>query len=434
MSRQALMRGKLVGQQVGVGSHHRVTHFDGPAVGVISSPDQPEHRDAGGQAQQPGLLGGRHPGGDFLGEPGQGMPVLFKPGVDSARPWVRVADWRPSRQVGRDVGDSSFDGPAVEGVPARADHGAIILGQVQAFGHLSGRASLAYLDHVYRRVRLALLGFGEESGLAFLAVPLSKAVRRKAPHRRPSAHIDAPTMLSRDQALVLQDAERVPDSHAGDTVVGHEPYLGRQLLALAQPALRDRGTQVIGDLPVNGAIASGVDVLGEHAVTAHCDLAPQLVHTSTTVSVPGKDQKIRTSHAQHSVSVAGVIVDEQNRVLLIRRRDNLHWEPPGGVLEVNESIYDGLLREIREETGLTVEPAALTGVYKNMNHGIIALVFRCRTVSGSLSTNSEVTDFRWATLADVTTMVSEAFAIRVLDALNPDSNPAIRQHDGVRLV
>jgi len=152
------------------------------------------------------------------------------------------------------------------------------------------------------------------------------------------------------------------------------------------------------------------------------------------VSVPGKDQKIRTSHAQHSVSVAGVIVDEQNRVLLIRRRDNLHWEPPGGVLEVNESIYDGLLREIREETGLTVEPAALTGVYKNMNHGIIALVFRCRTVSGSLSTNSEVTDFRWATLADVTTMVSEAFAIRVLDALNPDSNPAIRQHDGVRLV
>jgi len=31
-------------------------------------------------------------------------------------------------------------------------------------------------------------------------------------------------------------------------------------------------------------------------------------------------------------------------------------------------------------------------------------------------------------------MVSEAFAVRVLDALNPDSTPAIRQHDGVRLV
>jgi hypothetical protein len=121
---------------------------------------------------------------------------------------------------------------------------------------------------------------------------------------------------------------------------------------------------VIGDLPVDRAVASVVDVLGEHAVTVHGDFAPQLVHTSTTVSVPGKDQKIRTSSAQHSVSVAGVIVDEQNRALLIRRRDNLHWEPPGGVLEVDEPIHDGLRREVHEETGLVVEPIRLTGVYK----------------------------------------------------------------------
>jgi 8-oxo-dGTP diphosphatase len=119
-----------------------------------------------------------------------------------------------------------------------------------------------------------------------------------------------------------------------------------------------------------------------------------------------------------------VIADEQNRALLIRRRDNLHWEPPGGVLEVDESIHDGLRREVREETGLIIDPVALTGVYKNMNRGIIALVFRCRAVSGNLSTNSEVTDFHLATAQDVTTKVSEAFAVRVLDALNRDSSPA----------
>lgn len=58
----------------------------------------------------------------------------------------------------------------------------------------------------------------------------------------------------------------------------------------------------------------------------------------------------------HSVSVAGVVVNDRGEVLLIQRRDNGHWEPPGGVLEFGESIRDGLRREVREETGLDVQP------------------------------------------------------------------------------
>ena len=138
--------------------------------------------------------------------------------------------------------------------------------------------------------------------------------------------------------------------------------------------------------------------------------------------------------ARHSVSVAGVIVDDNGRALLSRRRDNRSWEPPGGVLELSESIEDGLRREVREETGLAVEPVALTGVYKNMARGIIALVFRCRILEGQLTVNDEVTEFQWATADEVTRMVSEAHAVRVLDALYDNATPAIRQHDGVHLV
>src|SRR5262249_55831694 len=59
-------------------------------------------------------------------------------------------------------------------------------------------------------------------------------------------------------------------------------------------------------------------------------------------------------------------------------------EPPGGVLELDETIEDGLRREAREETGLEVEPIALTGVYKNMTRGIVAPVFRWKITGGVL--------------------------------------------------
>jgi 8-oxo-dGTP diphosphatase len=137
---------------------------------------------------------------------------------------------------------------------------------------------------------------------------------------------------------------------------------------------------------------------------------------------------------RHSVSVSGVISDDHGRVLLIRRRDNLHWEPPGGVLELGETIQDGLRREIREETGLDIEPDALTGVYKNMPRGIIALVFRCKITGGQLKINSEVSAFRWADKSAVHELASEAYAIRLLDALRQDTTPAIRQHDGSQLI
>lgn len=82
------------------------------------------------------------------------------------------------------------------------------------------------------------------------------------------------------------------------------------------------------------------------------------------------------STPKHSVSVAGIII-EDDRVLLIQRRDNSHWEPPGGVLELNETFEQGVIREVHEETGLRVGVDELSGIYKNMNRGIVALVFRC---------------------------------------------------------
>ena len=139
------------------------------------------------------------------------------------------------------------------------------------------------------------------------------------------------------------------------------------------------------------------------------------------------------SSPRHSVSVAAAVVNEAGQLLAVRRRDNGHWEPPGGILELDETIHAGLQREVREETGLEVEPEALTGVYKNMRRGIIALVFRCRIVAGEPRATNEVVEVAWLTPDEVRERMDEAYATRLLDALN--SGPAaIRAHDGLSLL
>ncbi len=139
----------------------------------------------------------------------------------------------------------------------------------------------------------------------------------------------------------------------------------------------------------------------------------------------------QTSTPKHSVSVAGAIVRD-GRLLAVQRSDNKQWEPPGGVLELGETIEDGLRREVREETGLDVQPVQVTGLYKNMSRGIVAIVFRCTVVGGQLRPSDETRAFAWLTPDEVRDTMSEAYAVRMLDALDPEA-PAVRAHDGEHL-
>lgn len=141
----------------------------------------------------------------------------------------------------------------------------------------------------------------------------------------------------------------------------------------------------------------------------------------------------------HSVSVAAIVIDADFRVLAIKRRDTGAWQPPGGVLEPDEEIEAGLVREVREETGADVLPVALTGLYKNVDQGILALVFRCDVAGGELRPTAEASEVRWMTLPEVDVKMDEVFAVRVHDALEHihrdlTGGPAVRHHDGRSLV
>ena len=141
-----------------------------------------------------------------------------------------------------------------------------------------------------------------------------------------------------------------------------------------------------------------------------------------------------TETPRHSVSVAAAIFDESGEnVLLIKRRDNGHWEPPGGVLELDETIEEGLRREVREEIGAEIEVGPLTGVYKNMPRGIVALVFKCLATSLPLTTTSEASKIKWFPLHMIQSVMTEAYSIRISDA-GRHGAVKVRSHDGVTLV
>lgn len=135
---------------------------------------------------------------------------------------------------------------------------------------------------------------------------------------------------------------------------------------------------------------------------------------------------------KHSVSVAGIVINDRDEVLVIKRRDNGHWEMPGGILELNETFEEGVIREIREETGMTVTIDRLTGVYKNMTQGIVALVFRCIPGEESPRPTKESAEVQWVSCDQVRDSMNPAFAIRVHDAF--DSPASFRIHDGVNFV
>jgi 8-oxo-dGTP diphosphatase len=104
----------------------------------------------------------------------------------------------------------------------------------------------------------------------------------------------------------------------------------------------------------------------------------------------------------------GAIIIEDARVVLVKRLHpplQAEWSIPGGVLEVGELVREAAIREAREETGLTVEPAELLGVYdrilrnpeKRVQYHYVLIDFLCRRVTGDLAAASDAAEVRWFT-------------------------------------
>lgn len=61
-------------------------------------------------------------------------------------------------------------------------------------------------------------------------------------------------------------------------------------------------------------------------------------------------------------------------------------------------------------------------------------MFRARVIGGTLRTSDETERVEWWTPEDVAQAMDPAYAVRLLDALRENADPAVRTHDGVRLI
>jgi len=116
-----------------------------------------------------------------------------------------------------------------------------------------------------------------------------------------------------------------------------------------------------------------------------------------------------------TVAVAGIVRDREGRVLLVKHSDAKRggfwygkWICPGGRLEVGESLAQGIVREIREETSLDVKVSADPFVLDRVVHQgsatrlhVVCINFVIEGMTGRVSAGSDAGVARWFSRRDL---------------------------------
>jgi len=111
-------------------------------------------------------------------------------------------------------------------------------------------------------------------------------------------------------------------------------------------------------------------------------------------------------YPQRPILGVGALIFEQDRILLVERgRDPLkgYWSLPGGVLETGETLAEGIVREVREETGLDVRPAAVLEIFERIirdaqgkpEYHYVLIDYICRVAGGTLRAGDDVSKTAW---------------------------------------
>ncbi|HWR53298.1 MAG TPA: NUDIX hydrolase [Bryobacteraceae bacterium] len=108
----------------------------------------------------------------------------------------------------------------------------------------------------------------------------------------------------------------------------------------------------------------------------------------------------------------GAIIREGGRIVLIERGHEPlkgEWSLPGGVVEVGETLKAAIRREVREETGLEIEPLSVVEIFERVmrdaegraEYHYVLVDYLCRAIGGELRAGDDVSAAIWVTPAEL---------------------------------
>ena len=136
---------------------------------------------------------------------------------------------------------------------------------------------------------------------------------------------------------------------------------------------------------------------------------------------------MRREYPEAPIVGVGAVVIKGTEVLLVRRGSEPlkgEWSLPGGALEVGETLQQGVVREVFEETGITVAPAGvieiLDRIIKDEESGrvryhYVLIDFVCRVISGSPRVGSDADEVRWVDRAALEEYRVAPVTVRVIE-------------------
>ncbi|MCM3639123.1 NUDIX hydrolase [Sporosarcina luteola] len=141
----------------------------------------------------------------------------------------------------------------------------------------------------------------------------------------------------------------------------------------------------------------------------------------------------------HIVACGGLVEDREGNMLIVKTEHG-GWVFPGGQVEVGENLMDGVIREVKEESGIDVEVSHLIGVYTNSAiykwyDGVtdvptkVMFDFACKPVGGELCTSDETSDCKWVPKDEVLAYITQpAIRARIKEYFKFDGNVEYKEY------